>query len=738
MFYQFIRGNYNSDGSITLHVRDEKKKKDQLKILGFKPYFYVPSDAYIPDDRRILEVEDGYVGIDGRKLKKIVMSSPTDVKEFREKFDVHYEADIRFIRRFLIDTGIRSGIEIPEEKKLLHYTQLKPVDFNLIPVICFLDIEAYAKSRFPDAEHHEIVCATIWDTKFREYVTVLVQKGRTEKKVTERNTIYIVPNEATLLSLLKKYFSKLQPDVLSGWNIEWDVDYIQMRCKKYKLDLDLSGTCIFDLYKGYSKLYNKASNRLKDVVLNEGIADNVISDEYRWQWYENDPLKLAAYNCDDVKFCVLLDKKYSLIKFYWDLKNTAGLDDMMEVIYHGVLIDTLLLREYFGKYVLPSKPEKIEYTRGYSGGIVLKPPKGIFENVADFDASRYYPNIIIALNLTPEKSEETGIVPKLCLKLMDKRNEYEKQLNSLKIGTDEYESMLSKRNAVKYLLNAVYGYFGSPKSRLYLKNIAATITETGRKGLMFLKEKTEEIGYKVLYMDTDSIFIQVPFEKLDEVDTKLNEILEEFGKENGLKRALKLKCDKYFRRILFTGVKKRYAGLVVWEGRDVDYIYIRGFEYVKRDSSLMTKRIQREAFDYILREKAEGMKNYLKKTVEDMKKGKYSFREVAIQKTLNKQFQDYKNETDYLRGTKYANKYFGFNIKPGDQVKILYVKRVKGYPETDVICFLDEDALPDGIEVDWEKMTDKTIRCKVEDLLDIVGLSWERIMGTKSLMEVFG
>ena len=52
------------------------------------------------------------MGIKGEQLVKIYGQTPRDVGKFREEFD-HYEADILFPNRFLIDKGIESGIRIP-------------------------------------------------------------------------------------------------------------------------------------------------------------------------------------------------------------------------------------------------------------------------------------------------------------------------------------------------------------------------------------------------------------------------------------------------------------------------------------------------------------------------------------------------------------------------------------------------------------------------------------------------
>jgi len=516
----------------------------------------------------LITVKHGYTSVYGEPLKKIIMKSPGDVAVFRNKFAPHYEADIIFVRRFLIDTGIKGGFEAPD-KQTLHYTELKPVDFHLDPVKCYI----------------QIICVTVYDTKYRKYLTILLDENTGKFTLNENHILYKINGEYKLLLMLKKYLEHLDPDVLTGWNIDFDLGYILARGKRYKIKFNLKSVCVFDLLSGYKKLYKKGSNHLKDVVIAEEIADEVVSEEFHREWWLKDKMKLVEYNKMDVEYVVKIDEKHRLIDFYWHLKNLAGLEDMRGTLYNSVLIDTLLLRKYKNKYVLPSRSGEEDKDYGeYEGGLVLKPPKGIFDGVAVFDMSRYYPNIIIAYNLTVEKTDGVGIVPQLCIDLLNEREKIEAELKKLTPGTKEYDSLKDKRNAIKYLINSIYGYFGHMKSRLYNVNIAAKITEVGREGLLYLKDVSEKLGYRVLYSDTDSVFIQVPLEKVKELEQILNDSLVDFCKMKNMKTTLKLKCDRYFGKLLFTGVKKRYAGHVIWEdGKDVDYLYIRGFEYVKRD-----------------------------------------------------------------------------------------------------------------------------------------------------------
>lgn len=746
--YAFVAGQYDRDHTINVYARDEDGRKRHIKVTGFEPYFYVPEDVYIPDDSAIKSIAGNFTSVYGDTLKKITMETPSDVRHFRYRFNRHYEGDIPFVRRLLIDTGIRSGFEVPAGRRIVSYKDLVPIDFSQLPLTCFLDIEVHCSTRFPNPsrEEEKVICVTSFDTNHKKYITILLDKtGGERETVAPGHDLVKVSSEVDLLMTLKKYLEWIDPDILTGWNIGFDIDYIVERGKRFGIYFNFDRACIFDLLSGYRQLYKKGGNRLKEVVISEGIAKKVVSDEFHGEWWTKDKRMLVLYNKSDVEYCVELDKKFQLVDFYWGLKNYAGLEDLKGTLYAGgVLVDILLLRKYFGKWVLPSKVKR-EESEDLSGALITSPEAGLYDDVYVYDMSKYYPNIVISRNLTPERTDgELGVVPKLCLELLDERKKFDKVLSETPIDTPEYHNAKRKRDNIKFVGEAVIGYFGSLRSRLYNPELFNEVTTTGQRGLMFLKKTTEELGFKVLYTDTDGLTVKVPRERAKELLLRLNEALKQFCANEGIKGDLKIKIDRFCKRILFTKMKKRYASWVVEEGGEpCDYTYIVGFEHVRRDSSEITRKLQKKVFDLLLKGDANEVVGCIKDTIKDMKSGKLSLNQIAIPKTLNKRLEDYGlgkggGIPDYVRGAIYSNKYFGTDIRGGDMIRMLYVNRIPGYPRTNVVCFLDEDELPVKPEVDMRKMISRTVRMKIEKIIELARLHWSQVEGTRSLLEVFG
>jgi len=736
---QLITGHYTDEGYIRLYARGEDYERRVFDVVGFEPYSGVLAGAKVPNDPRIVGVVDVPPGLYGEPLKGLVYANPGVVPEIRQYFDERWEDDVRFVRRMMIDVGLKSGFVEPESKKV-HYTELRPVDFSLPPLACFWDLEMYADKRVPNPSHPDqaVTCATFWDGKNRHYYTLLLDDERRRTHAAADWTIFHFPDERMLLQAVVKWLERLQPDVLAEWG-RLDREYFPPRAKRHGLKTDVFRTmCVFDVMPGYKKLYKKGSNRLKDVAFDEGIIDRVPPEVNFAELWDNDRMALATKNKHDVEWLVKLNEvKGDLIRFFWNLKNAAGLEDLQETTYHGVLVDTRLLRKYHGRYMLPSRPERRVKRDRLLGALVKRPPVGLFKDVALVDFSRYYPNLMIGVLSALDQDWVMPIV-ELCQELMDERDYYDELLVRHDPDSEEYKTIKGMRDSVKYIGEAVIGYFGSAKSRVYNPSVFEGVTRPAQEGLLYAEGVCKRLGHRVLYYDTDGLFAEIKLDEVEGLLDELNHAMTDWCEERDIKGNLRLKLDRFFGHILFKGVKKRYAGHVVFEdGKEVDYLHIKGFEYIRRDSSLVTRAVQRAVFEHLLRKGIGGLREILSETLERVRGGGYGLREIALSKGIHQRFEDYDPKPDYVRGALWANKYLDAGIRPGDQVYMVYVKRTPGYPSTDVVCFLDPEIVPGSFVIDYEKMIKRTIEGKVDELLKLGGLSWGQVMGMKSLRGLF-
>lgn len=719
MNYRLIKSSRSKNRDIILFGRNESGKK-KFVVKDFKPYFYVPFSES-QEDSSIVDEEYGFTSIYGDDLRKVFVTNPSEVPHVREKFSKHWEADVPYARRCLVDKGIYSGFT--EE-----FSPCTPPEVK--PITLYLDIESYCDARMPDPEHDAITCFTVFDGKL--YRSCILDSNPTESTYSgdEKWLILAFPTEKDLVGYLVDLILNWETfDVVTGWNVEWDLEYIEKRAKVLGLHYSLEGICQFDLLQGYKHLYRRRSYRLKDIALDEGLtADLEENVNYAELWKKDKPA-LIERNKRHVQWCAELDEKLKIIDYYWELRETAGLEDLEGTLYSSVLIDTMALRKAYGKWILPSRSDSIEHET-YEGALVLQPEAGVYDSVAVFDLSRFYPNIIINEKLDPYIYNKYmylkfGNSVSQAIDWNDYKLFAEKEPESLIL--DLVSEMIKKRDmlqaaghkgkvaAIKGIVNSMYGVLAHSKFRLYLPEIPARVTEVARNTISSLNAEIEGWGYRVIYADTDSSFILVPKEELSQIEVRLNETLKKYGE-------FTIKLEKYFVRMLFTGAKKRYVGI-----SESGELSVTGYDRIRSDSSNYTREIQEDVFRMILTSKRDLIVPYLQDKMKNIKSCKLT--DIAVTKTLSRPLEEYdKIQQDYILAAKEARKR-GIHFNQGDAIRILYAGN---YPYK-VAVFHDLSDLVDKPIIDWEKTIDRQIRNKVKELLPLVGLSFEETSGQKRL-----
>jgi DNA polymerase I len=114
----------------------------------------------------------------------------------------------------------------------------------------------------------------------------------------------------------------------------------------------------------------------------------------------------------------------------------------------------------------------------------------------------------------------------------------------------------SKADALKILINSGYGVFGNEYFEYGDYRVADLIAGHGRFTLNKMKEIAESFGFKIIYGDTGSLFLQGGDEsKLELFINSCHDTLR-----------VDVEVDKKFKRILFNGNRKEYCGITT-EGK---------------------------------------------------------------------------------------------------------------------------------------------------------------------------
>jgi len=763
MKFRLVKAKRGERNYVVLIARGEDGKKYKFTVTNFFPYYYV------------LDANGQYKSLFGERLRKIVKQNPDEVKREREKYSKHYEADIPYARRFLIDTKITSGFILNEVKENIKVEDLTPVEVNIPFRYIFIDIEVGGLGENesvndidPKNPIKPIIALAVYDSYTEKIISLTYNKlAKSFKKVFEDGTVWLnFSDEFDMLFALTQILIKIDPDMILGWNIAFDIDYLKARMKKVGIDYDFGDIDVFDYLDGYRRLYRRQSYHLNTVAIEEGFTTEWIefSQPYK-EYLKGDVSFMQHYNRNHVKWLVDIEKKHRILDFYLRIKELAGVENLDKVMGTSTIVDTALLRLAKEEgVVLPSVPN-INAGDTYEGAVVFDPISGLHENVAVFDMSRYYPSIIVSFNLSPETkhkdgkgdikvkdnltfvSQPLGILPKLCLRMFVERDMIQKEMKNYEPGTEKYEDLFLKQQAVKFMTNAIYGFLafrimgehGDMKagSRLYDEDIPSTITMLARNGIRNLAEYVRNKGLEVVYGDTDSIMIKglKSVEEAKNIENEFNEVIERYYKQTyGVKECkVRIKFSQFYKRLLLTNVKKRYIAKVVWDGKECDYLKITGFEAIRTDQSKITIEMQKEVAEAIVNGKSrEEVIAIVKKYLKNLKS--YPLKDVAIRKGIEMSFSQYKVLPPHVRGSMYTNTYLGGKIKAGNKVLMLWLKGIKGYPSTDVICFTEDMNIDESILiVDWDRMKDLLIKQKLQTILEVLNISWEEVEGVENL-----
>lgn len=776
----------NGPAGPVIHIfgRDGSGLASQIQVTGFRPYFYVPvkeADSLKKLPPQIAEVETGsvYRSIQGDELRRIYTFRPGDVRDVRNQFR-HYEADIPFATRFMIDMGLTGGALIPDI--FCDYSDVKPAEVQAPARICMMDIECEDERGFPDAGRDKINCITCWDSFDDEYTTFFWQDASAEaviSPVSEKHLVHMYPSESSLLNGLVSYIREKDPDVLSGWNfVEFDIPYILRRMEVLGIPPDslsrisgvfgrnaLRGRALFDLLTGYKKMQGarKESYRLDAVAEDELGEGKVRYTGTICDLWRNEPQKLVEYNYKDVELCVGINRKNNIIEFYREIARYVGCP-LDRTLNSSNVIDIFVLRKAFGRYALPSKGYAA--AEEFEGATVFDPSRGVKENVVVLDLKSLYPMCMMTLNASPETKDQNGelrapngirfrkkpdgLTRNIISELLVERDEKKALRDKYPYGSPEYVLYDLQQNVLKVIMNTYYGVSGYARFRLYDREIGSAVTSVGRAIIAHTRSVITDMGYTVLYGDTDSCMVQLPVLDLDkticvarEIEEELNESYSKFALDvlGAREHYFSIKFEKVYRRFFQAGKKKRYAGHLVWkEGKDVDQVDIVGFELRRSDSPHITKEVQQHVMELVLQgADLPELKSYLGVIIRKYRRGEYSPDDVGIPGGIGKALESYEIKDAHVRGAIYSNKYLGTEFKRGSKPKRIYIKNVTAkYPKTDVICFEYADQVPPEFEVDWEVMMEKSIKLPISRIIEAIGIHWTDVDPARTTLFDFG
>ncbi|MCD6367742.1 MAG: DNA polymerase elongation subunit [Candidatus Aenigmarchaeota archaeon] len=563
--------------------------------------------------------------------------------------------------------------------------------------ILSIDIETETPNdRIPEPEKDSIIMISLaFSSEYKGMKSMVLVSKRVS--VNEKWIIQL-DNEEKMLEMLRDIIIDYDPDVITGYNIQnFDIPFIIGRMGKLGIKRDLgrvkdkpvfvrkmgsrsvtyiTGRIIFDSYQAIRKDFSFKTytlNNVSEKLLGKKKIDVKYKEfEKLWNGNKEGMKRLLDYSRRDAELALELVEKKNLMDKYIALSKVSGV--LLQDVLDGgesVRIEHMLLSEFNKRDVLfPMKPnEKLVSERikernkyGLKGGFVLEPKKGLHTGncIVVLDFKSLYPSIIMTYNICPttilkddsineydespvgvkfvKKEVREGIVPSVLEKLINQRTEVKKKMYQEK-DPDSKRLLYAKQLALKIMANAFYGQLGYPKSRLYVIEVANSVTAFGRSIIQNTMKEIESKGFEIIYGDTDSVFVKVGTDDLD----KAWEIGEKITKEIKLPGKLILELEKVFRSFLIQ-TKKRYAGWAFEKnnGEWEDKIETKGIETVRRDWPDLTTETVHEVLKIILKEgDVKKAIKFVRGVVEKLSRGEIDLEKLAVTKSITKNIDKY-------------------------------------------------------------------------------------------------
>ncbi len=617
-----------------------------------RPYFYIPADRADEARRAVRGIEIAAAdlrSLNGAPVAEVRAGIPGEVPPLRRRLEragiACFEADVRFAYRYLIDRGIRGAFTVdgdhethPRLGRVYRNPSLAPAEW--IPPLRVLSIDIETS---PRAE--------------RAY-SIAVHGAATERvlMVADRPVAgaEVLTSEEVLLRRFIELLRELDPDVITGWNVvDFDLVVLQRRCREHHI------RCVLGRSEDEFEARRDASftRESRAVIYGRQVLDGlslmrgafIKLEDYRLETaaqtflgsgklfsgpdrhvqietaYRQNPERLAEYNLQDARLVSQILEATQLIELAVNRSLLTGmpLDRVSAAI---ASVDSLYLAEARRRGVVTPSVGDAAAAR-ITGGYVMESQPGLYRNILVFDFKSLYPSIIRTFNLDPltrvlEPPEgdagvirapngacfarqPRGILPELVARLAAEREQARRAGNPV------------AANAIKILMNSLFGVLGAGASRLFSPAVANAITHFGQYLIQHAAGRMRARGYEVIYGDTDSLFVDAHEGEVAaaarlgvELGAAVTaEVGEHVRQAFACESFLDLQFQKLYARFFMPevrggkiGSKKRYAGLVAADG-GAERIEFVGLEAVRRDWTEVAKRLQHDLLDLVFHDR---------------------------------------------------------------------------------------------------------------------------------------
>src|SRR5271157_2054160 len=380
----------------------------------------------------------------------------------------------------------------------------------------------------------------------------------------------------------------------------------------------------------------------------------------------------------------------------------------------------------------------LELMQTDQGGLVYQPTVGLHRDVAEVDFVSMYPSIMNRFNISPETvgserptaelvpelgalvdRKHPGLVPQTLAPLLEKRIAIKTALIDMPLWDPRRPRYKACAQAHKWLLVTCFGYLGYKNARFGRIEAHEAVTAYGREILLRAKEAAEDLGFSVLHLYVDGMWVKKDgCRKVADFQPLLDAILDRTG--------LPIALDGIYRWVAFlasrqdgrVSVPNRYFG--VFQSGEIK---VRGIEMRRRDTPAIVGEMQAEMLRLLGRASDAGalgeclpaLQLLVRRRLAELRAGRVPLEKLVVRQTLSRTLEEYRSPSPAARGALQLQR-VGKSLRPGQYVRLVYTLGEPGVHAWDL------PERPDPREVDVRAYRELLLRA-AQTVLEPLGLT---------------
>lgn len=318
------------------------------------------------------------------------------------------------------------------------------------------------------------------------------------------------------------------------------------------------------------------------------------------------------------------------------------------------------------------------------GGLAYHPIGGVHENVGMVDFISLYPSVMTYCNISPELPNPEGLGPSpyppglipLTLKpLLEKRVALKQRMLSLPHDDPTRPPLEARNTALKMLLVCCFGYMGYKAAKFGKIESHEAISALSREALMCAKEAAEDMGFAVLHLYVDGMWIKK--EGYENPEDFLP-LLDEIARRTSLPVAL----DCIYRWVAFltsrqdgkSTVPNRYFGI-----KQDGSVTVRGIAIRTHDTAPYIASVQKELLNFLkkapnlneLYHQLPAALQLMLKRYQDLRQGKVRLPDLVVHKRMGKELDAYRVRSPAAIAAHQLQD-IGLAIRLGQRIPLVY------------------------------------------------------------------